>query len=211
MKNCASSWLLTGIYKTIFLLLFYLASDLVVWWSVPRMWIQSLFRGHILGTFLCLRNSYQLSWIFIVDRQNGWVNYGLGKEHMKHAEANFNPRTVFVSRHGSLNIMPCILWQINCKNYGIIRTHKTDVKRRLIYERRISETQKYNTDTARISVFSFWICFLPLLSVKICAERICVQVKYVWNITLYFLCPDHGISAHISRFFSQEVLPQKHW
>jgi len=37
------------------------------------------------------------------------VNDGLGKEHMNDVEASFNPRTEFVSRHGSLNLMPCIL------------------------------------------------------------------------------------------------------
>ena len=48
-------------------------------------------------------------WIFILDRRDCWVNDGLGKEHKKDDEANFNPRTVFVSRHGSLNLMPCVL------------------------------------------------------------------------------------------------------
>ena len=45
----------------------------------------------------------------MVDRQDGWVKDGLGKEHIKHDEASFNPRNVFVSRNGSLNLMPCIL------------------------------------------------------------------------------------------------------
>jgi len=67
------------------------------------------------------------------------------------------------------------------------------------------------TDTSRISVFSFWICFLPLLTITFWAECIWVRVKYVWNIILYFLCPDHGIRTQISRFFSQEAPLQKHW
>ena len=56
------------------------------------------------------------------------MNDGLGKEHMKDDEANFNLRNVFVSRHGSLNLMSCIFSQRYFKYYDIIRTHKTDVK-----------------------------------------------------------------------------------
>jgi hypothetical protein len=51
--------------KKTYFFLFYLTSHLVNWWSAPKIWIQSLFRGHVLGTFLYFRTSCQLSWIFI--------------------------------------------------------------------------------------------------------------------------------------------------
>jgi hypothetical protein len=115
-----------------------LTSNLVVCWSAARMWIRTLFTGHILGTFLCFRTACQQSWKFIVDRQNSWVNGELEKEHIKDDNTNFNPRTVYVSCHGSLNLIPCILWQRYLKYHKIIQTHKTHVKKLLIYESRTS-------------------------------------------------------------------------
>ena len=159
------------------------------------MWIQSIFRGHILDTFLCLRTSCQLNWIFIVDRQDGCVSDGLGKEHMEDFEASFNPRTEFVSRHGSPNLMPCILWQRYIKFHKIIRTHKINMKKLLIYDSRIPETtkkikrtqQEFRFSHSEFIFYCYFLCRMYLCSSEICWEHYPVfRVSRSWNKSAYF-------------------------